>query len=290
MGALKECPRKYFYAIIQGLVPRAESVHLTFGLHYHAALERYDHARSQGATHEDAQLAAVAYALKATWDATLSRPWASTDPNKNRLTLVRTVVWYLEQFANDPMETIQLANGKPAVELSFRFELEQLTSSGEQYLWCGHMDRVVAFAGHNYIVDRKTTKATLNPEFFEKFSPDNQFSGYMVAGRIAYNIPLAGLIVDGAQVAVTFSRFLRGPVTRSEAQLDEWLKDIGVYLLQAEGYAKAVHWPMNDKSCGNYGGCPYREVCSKPPSVRAEWLPKLMQKRVWDPLQVRGDI
>ena len=39
LGTLKECPRKYQYSIMLGKQPREISVHLTFGLYYHAALE-----------------------------------------------------------------------------------------------------------------------------------------------------------------------------------------------------------------------------------------------------------
>lgn len=291
LGAFKECPRKYELSIIRGMVPRHESVHLTFGLHYHAALELYDHARAEGKSHDEATIAATRHALTATWDAAKGRPWASDDANKNRLTLVRSVIWYLEQFATDPLQTIILANGKPAVELSFRMELEyQAKITGEKFMLCGHLDRLAEFNGQTYIVDRKTSKNTIGSDFFDKFSPDNQFSCYSMATQVVYSLPTAGLIVDAAQVAVTFSRYQRGFVTRHQSQLDEWYRDLGYWLTVAQLCAQQAYWPQNDKSCGNYGGCPYRKICSKAPSVRDEWLNAEFVKRVWDPLLVRGDI
>lgn len=291
LGALKECPRKYQLSIIQGWVPRATSVHLTFGLHFHAALERYDHAKCDGKSHDEAQRIAVRYAMEATWDQKIGRPWISDDPNKNRFTLVRSVSWYLEQFADDPLETIVLANGRPAVELSFRMETSiQTRSVDERFMLCGHLDRLALFNGEPFIVDRKTTKTTISQDFFSKFSPDNQFSTYATGTKVVYALPVKGLIVDAAQVAVTFTRFQRGIVNRSESQLEEWYKDLHWWLMQAEAYATQEYWPMNDKSCGNYGGCPYRDICSKSPSTRDEWLRAKYDKRIWDPLQVRGDI
>ena len=47
-------------------------------------------------------------------------PMEFEDTIKTRFTLLRSVVWYLEQFENDPCETVILADGRPAVELSFR--------------------------------------------------------------------------------------------------------------------------------------------------------------------------
>ena len=288
LGALKTCPRLYEYTIIEGWTPRALSVHLAFGLYYHAALEAYDHAKFGGADHEQATLAAVRKALSDSWHG--NRPWNSDDKNKNRFTLIRTVVWYLEQFREDPAETVRLANGKPAVELSFRYETTYTTASGEPFLYCGHIDRLAKLGETIYVFDRKTTAHTIGQDFFRGFSPDNQFSGYALAGKLVYGLPVNGVIIDGAQVAVTFSRFLRGPSPRTEAQLDEWYTDLGYWLKLAQFYAANDHWPMNDKACGNYGGCAFRDICAKPAVVRAQWLQATYKKRTWDPLVVRGDV
>lgn len=293
LGALKTCPRKYYYEIVLGVTPRGANVHLTFGLLFHAALERYDHARTRGADHERATLLAVDYLMKTTWDATLGRPLAvlSEDPNKNRFTLVRTVVWYLTQFEHDPLETIILANGKPAVELSFRFETDHRASDGAPFIYCGHMDRFAKLNGEPYVVDRKTTKHTISESFFASFTPNNQFTGYVMGGRILMPDAPRKLIVDAAQIAVTFSRFERGIVERSEHQLSEWYEGLGYWLALAEGFARRNYWPMNEASCGNYGGCPFRQVCSaKTERVRDEFLRAGFVPRVWDPLQTRGDI
>lgn len=290
MGALKTCPQLYFYTIVQGWAPRAESVHLTFGLIFHAAIERYDHALAEGQSHEDATLIALAYTLETTWNKALGRPWLSDDKYKNRWTLVRTVVWYLDQFQNDPLETIILTNGRPAVELSARAQIGYVTAEGQPYLLCGHLDRLATLQGDTFIVDKKTSKSTLTPSFFEKFSPDNQFSTYATLARIAYATPVKGLIVDAAQVAIDFSRFGRQLIPRPEEVLDEWLVDLGWWLRQAEDFAKAGYWPKNDKSCNQYGGCPFREICSKSPVVREQWLEMGFVRRRWDPLVARGDI
>lgn len=291
LGALKTCPRFYQYSIVEGWQPRHISVHLTFGLHYHAALERYDHAKASGLSHEESEIKAIRYLLEVTWDKEKQRPWCSDDPNKNRFTLVRSVVWFLEQFKEESLKTVILANGKPAVELSFRFDSGVLTNStGETFLLCGHLDRLVEFQDKFFVADRKTSKSTLTQDFFDKFSPDNQFSLYTLAGHVVYSLPIEGLIVDGAQIAVTFSRFARGFSPRTKEQTEEWFKDFQFWVAQAEVYAKAEYWPMNDKACGNYGGCQYRGICSKSPKVRERWLQADFTKRVWDPLITRGDV
>lgn len=294
LGTLKECPRKYYYTMVLGYVPRAENVHLSFGQKYHAALETYDHERSAGKDHVAAMRAAVRRVLIDTrvelpgggW-----KPWDLGDPNKNRHTLLRTVIWYLEEFGeDDSIKTIQLHNGKPAVELSFRFETDFHSLGGESFLICGHLDRVGEFGGQTYIIDRKTTKNTISEDFFKKFRPDNQMSVYDLAGTVAFGIRTAGIIIDGAQIAVTFSRFLRGFTDRSDEDRAETYADFGYWVGQAEIHARNNYWPKNDKSCDNYGGCPFRPVCSKSESSRDLWLRGKYVKRTWDPLVIRGDI
>ena len=291
MGTFKECPQKYFYSIVEGWQPKATSVHLVFGQHYHKALERYDHSKARGATHDQACLDAMQQAMEDSWDYTLGKPWFSDHPQKNRYTLVRTVVWYLEQFKDDPFTTVILANGKPAVELSFRMELPFVAPTGVHFMLSGHLDRLAKMQdGEPFILDRKTTSSTISQDFFRKFTPDNQFSTYILAGNIVSEQPVKRLIVDAAQIAVTFSRFERGMVDRHPSVVNEWARDLGLWLGQASAFAMAGVWPKNDKSCNNYGGCPFRGVCSKPPETREQWLNADYTKRIWDPLQVRGDI
>jgi hypothetical protein len=290
MGALKECPRKYFYSIVCGYRPRELSVHLVFGLHFHAILESYDHAKARGLDHDQAMLVAVKVGMVLTWNKETGQPWRSDDTYKNRLTLMRSVVWYMDRFKDDPFQTVILDNGKPAVELSFRFETIHQSPEGVPFMWSGHLDRVARFNDDVWTLDRKTTKNQIDERFFAQFSPSNQMSGYTFAGKVAFHQPVKGVIIDAAQVLVTGTRFKRGFVNRDEAQLDEWMVDLGYYFKQATEYAQKAYWPMNDKSCGNYGGCQFLGICGKSPVVRDMWLQQAFFKRTWDPLQVRGDI
>ena len=98
LGTLKECPRKYYYSIVLGKQPRNISVHLTFGLLMHGGVERYHHGKARGEPHNDALDSALIWVLAETWNKELSRPWASGDSYKNRYTLLRTLVWYLDKY------------------------------------------------------------------------------------------------------------------------------------------------------------------------------------------------
>lgn len=304
LGLLKTCPRKYYYEIVEGWEPKATSVHLTFGLLLHKAREVYEHQKSAGAKHASALRGALRGALKATWNKDLSRPWISDHKFKNRFSLLRTIVWYLDAMGEeDALETLKLTNGKPAVELSFRFDSGYTSrATGEPFVFCGHLDRLAAFGGQAVISDIKTTGGTLDPKFFDSFSPDNQMSMYTLAGKIAFGQEVKQVVVDGVQIGVNFSRFQRGLVARPPSVLDEWYDAQGPWLQILEAFAirgeglkiadkdPSAGWPQNDKACGNYGGCAFRGVCSKAPGSRGAFLRAGFKRRVWDPLQVRGDI
>ena len=187
----------------------------------------------------------------------------------------------------DPAKTVQLANGKPAVELSFKLELETGPVGGVPYILCGHLDRVVEYAEGTYVMDRKTSSTTISSYYFDQFDPDNQMSLYTLASKVIYATPVKGVIIDAAQIAVGFTRFARGFTYRTETQLDEWLKDTKYWMDEAGDLAKHGHWPMNDKSCHKYGGCHFRSVCSKSPEMREVFLNSGFVKQPWNPLVPR---
>lgn len=292
LGEFKTCPRKYYYSIILGLQPKETSVHLTFGLLMHSSVERYHHHKAAGLSHDDAVSMAIGWMLKETWNSALKRPSLQGDTYKNRLTLLRTLVWYFDQYGdNDTLETVVLANGKPAVELSFSFDSGYRTRlTGEMVQFCGHLDRLAKLNGEVYIPDLKTTKSELSPYFWQQFNPNNQFGMYTLAGAVVYNQPVKGLIVDGAQVLVNSSRFARHMVAMDESRIAEWHRDAIWNVRLMEGCAEQAYWPQNDKSCGNYGGCPFLGICARPTHSRDAWLKSEFKPRVWDPLMRRGDI
>ena len=162
--------------------------------------------------------------------------------------------------------------------------------TGEPFTFCGHLDRLALMNDHAYVSDRKTTSHTISQQWFSQFTPHNQFSLYTLAGQVVWKQPIRGLVVDGVQIAVGFSRFERGIVSRDSAQLREWHADTVLQLELMEHYAEIGYWPQNDASCGNYGGCKFRGICGKTPGARQQWLDAEFRKRVWDPLTRRGDI
>lgn len=297
IGLFKECPRKYYYRMIEGWVPRYQNVHLIFGTLIHEGCEKYELAKAAGADHQQALRIAVKYVMNATWDYATGKPWNSEHKEKNRYTLVRTLVWYLDTYGErDRMVTVILNNGKPAIELTFQFNPhdfetgEPLTAlTGEEIQFAGHLDRMVDFEGGRYVSDRKTTQSNLGSAYFAQYTPNNQFSMYALAGRWYYDIDVEGVVCDVAQVKITFTRFERQTIYRTLPQLREWYADTKYWLALMGASAERNRWPQNDTACHHYGGCPYRPVCSRTPSARDTWLKLDYVQSQWDPSVARGD-
>jgi len=297
---LKDCPRKYALSRIMGY--QEESPHLTFGTIYHECQEIYKLALAEGESYQDSLRKAAKHSLEAsgqrsetideeTGEVTSAwLPWESDIPQKNRFTLVRSVIWWAEQFREEDtagtFKTVKLKDGSPAVEMPFHFDsgIANLLSSEGNYCFRGRLDEGVEHMNLLFIRDAKTTKSTLSPSYFEKFSPNNQMSLYSIVGKICLEEPVDGVMIDAAQVAVNFTRFGRGFAERTPGQLEEWIRDQEYWLRQNETFVKDQYWPQNDTACGKYGGCPFAKpflgaVCAKDPSVRIPFLNSNFKRR-----------
>jgi len=286
------CLRKYQYKMIDRWQPARKSVHLLFGGWYATALEDFHKAIAAGVDYEHAVCDVVHDALLATWEhetdehgdpiPETGQAWASDHNTKTRENLIRTIVWYLDQFKDDPCATVILSDGSAAVEHSFKLPVD------DDIILCGHLDRLVDYSGKLYVQDQKTTGSTISARFFEGFNPDTQMSLYTFAGKAIFNLPVKGVMIDGAQIAVGFTRFERGFTFRDDGQLAEWY-DNAMHTIELG--RTAVHnnyFPMNPSSCGNYGGCEFRFICARSPSVRPNFLAgEFTQGVQWNPLKER---
>src|SRR5439155_8108386 len=101
LGYFKRCPRLYYYKIVLGWNRKDESVHIRFGSEFHKALEEYEKFKIGGMKHQEAQREAVRNLLARTSD------WESDHVYKNRMNLLRTVVYYLDDYKDDLAKTIR---------------------------------------------------------------------------------------------------------------------------------------------------------------------------------------
>jgi hypothetical protein len=289
LNYLKRCPRLYEYIMIEGWQPRGENIHIRFGIELHKTLQDYEVYREEGHDHHRALCIVVWSLLTRIWEWE-PEPTSKSETLKSKRNLVRAVIWYLDKFSRetDPAKTYILQSGKPAVEVSFRFELDWGPTEDQPYLLCGHLDKVVNFNGDLFVMDHKTTTTTISDFYFDQFDPDNQMSLYSLAAQVVISSPVKGVIIDAIQVAEGFIRPVRSFTFRNDQRTEEWLNDLAYWLRQAEEFALQGYWPQNDTACDKYGGCKFRDVCRKAPHVREQFLKgNFVRGPGWNPLILR---
>lgn len=274
LGAFKTCPRYYYYTIIKGYQKPKIPPPLSFGILFHLGQELF-HKNRSSLSHDEA----IFQTIKSLSPRLIELEYPVPDTSRSPLTLIRSLVWHFDQFRDEPMKTVIL-NNRPAVELSFKFPL--FTYQGNQIFLSGHLDRLVSFQDDIWFMDYKTTKYALDDMFFSQFSPSNQIDLYTLAGKVVFSTEVVGGIIDGIQLSPNFNRFRRHLETRSPEQVDEFIEGTRVFIKQAHSFSSEGTWPKNETSCSRYGGCQFRDVCSKPESIRQLFL-KSFIKKSWDP-------
>ena len=267
----KACPRKYLYEVLLARGKPSDDPNLRFGSLIHAAKALYETNKARGADHNLALQGAFRFLLHETWDFARAKPGFTEDPLKNRSTLLRTFVWYIDQYREDSAETVILPSGKPAVEIQFEFDAGVLTKSGEQITFVGTLDRIVRFNGTLYVADTKTSS---NAKYLtaRNYTPDGQFSLYVTAASVCFGFETDGILLDGIEVGPNATSFRREFVPRPREVIEEWLDDARVHLRRLGEAFQRNEWPQNDSACGMYGGCRFRGVCGAKPNEREELL------------------
>lgn len=293
LGAFKTCRYKYFLSIVMGWTPKYTPDPLRFGILFHSAMENYERLRQKNLTHIEALKATVLQTLKDSGERNSEGrfiPWEAQKKERSRMSLIRSIIWFLDWQKTLPRKTLILPDGRPAVELSFKFSTGWKTSDGEPIFICGHLDKMLQFPDETiYVNDYKTTTIQLSQKFFEKFSPDNQMSLYTIASQIVFDIPASGVLISGIQLQTYTSEFKDGFALRTKGQNEEWLEDTRHTIQDAEKCAKEGNWPMNDTACDMYGGCKFRDVCSQDPKSRQAHLERDFKREMWDCTVERGD-
>ena len=280
LGEAKQCWRKYYYKIIRRLVRKGSNAAIDFGTLAHKALNVFYKRQADGVGYERNLVETLREILP------VAMHQLPSDVPQNPQSLCRFVVWFLDKYERSGMGAKTLVlQGHPATELSFEFPSGfAAQSTGEDITLFGTIDRLCTMQGKVYPRDLKTTKRALGSHFADSFSPDNQFSLYMLAVRMFFNLPSDEMLLDGAQIGQNFVRFQTDLVPRPSGVLDEWLGSLPFWLNQLEACASSAQWheqngsqpelayPQNDKACSMYGGCQFRKVCSRSPSQREHLL------------------
>lgn len=307
LSTILECPQRYKLKIIEGWRSKSPgiAIALGFGILVHTGVEEYHRGRAAGLSYGDAVYRALQqvinkedngvnlYSLLPTQkDIETAKEAEDEDEEgslrnakvRTRYHLWRALVWYFEQYRNDPMEVVQLADGKPAVEHSFRVGVGKALSDGTEILLAGHLDKLVRFNGSLFVSDVKTTKF-ISRFYFNMFDLSHQMTGYTLGGKLAFAEPVEGVLIDAIELQIGGVKFSRGFTHRTESQLNEYRDLLGYVGSLAERFYHEDYYPLNTAACMF---CEFKDVCRQPPELRHGYLNYLFEKaEAWNPLKSR---
>jgi len=280
--SLGRCQRYYKLNNLEGWrkVSRSKDPAAPWGSAFHDVIEVYDRAQFDGRKKSDALRLAMAEALTNKHHLIdVFAPPAGENSDESRIdatrtlqTLVRALIWYHEHYLEDNLVTLPAPDDSDSLEMRFQVPIPTHIADIPEYSISGRIDRFVSLYDEIYVLDRKTTKKTLNKWYFEPYHHDLQAKIYTWVFRRCFNIPVEGFMVDAIQTTVGHTAFQRYAVRTSESELDEIEEFLGHTLKQAKEMADKQEYMPNFASCGNFGGCEFLGICGKAPPLRETYL------------------
>ena len=253
------CPRLYKLSNLLGYKLKMYAPVTGFGSAVHDGFEVLDRCKFEKKNKEEAVLEAVTHIIKKCGE-DLNR---SADKARGLEAAMRTIVWRAEEYWEDTLKIATMPNGAPCLEQRF-----EVPFGVQGHRLSGRIDKIVELDNRLYLCDTKTTKTSLTDLYFRNFQPNNQIYAYIWAARNILGLDIAGFIVDAVQTGVNFCRFNRSIFNVSQPSIDEWYTDVQYAIGLADAYSINKYYPANFTSCGNYGGCKFREVCAESPEHR----------------------
>ena len=281
LSTFSSCPRLYNLTNLQGYRMKAFGMVTGFGSAIHDAFEILDNAKCTNKSKKEAVRSAVIYILK-----NYAKDFKQVEDKARGLeAALRVIVWRAEEYWEDNIKIARMPDGTPCLEQ--RFEIP-FGNTGKRF--SGRIDKIVEFENNLYLCDTKTTKASLSDSYFRMYQPSNQVYAYLWAARNILGLDVRGFIIDAVQTGVHFCRFNRAVFNVNQSSLVEWYNDAQYSLSVAETYHAHSYYPANFTSCGNFGGCKFREVCSEPPEHRSIILREDFEVRLHDDLVRDGEV
>jgi hypothetical protein len=260
---LLRCGKYYDYGNLKGMRLALPPSATYFGHAVHHGFEILEEAKFHGKSKEEAVEEAVLEIIKEYGEGLRQ----STDTARTLASTLRAIVWRGEEYWDDPLEVVAMPDGKPAVEVRFEAPLDFVDGP---FRLSGRIDKIVQHNDDLYLVDIKTTKKVTNSYFFDGFMPSTQVYGYLWVAREILGLPVRGFVIDAVQTLVESTRFGRSTFDVSEDQIREWKTMVGGALNELER-SDGV-FAHNYASCGNFGGCTYRQICAQPEFLRQTYI------------------
>ena len=268
----KECEVKYYLSYEKAYRPHGTSPALAFGSAWGAAM---DTMWAVGSSNPDAPNETVAGLAH---EAFLSS-WIERDmpmgQDLQALILEGSRQWQARNPAIAETMLINYATRRlPVIRKMELLEVEKpfavpIDSDNPRLFYVGKMDKVYRdkTQGGVYGIDHKTSSAyrvggPFQYGFLNSFSPNSQMDGYLYYLRYKYGTEARYIYIDAALVHKTHhAAFEMLPVHRTLEQLNKWLQDTVEYTKRIARAHEQDVFLANTRSCHNYTGCQYLDIC-----------------------------
>lgn len=219
--------------------------------------------------------------------------WYPIDPAKDRVQLLRAIVWYTEEVKGGPFKIVSYLErdeeGKEEhtalVEIPWRIDFIRI---GEEVVQlAGNCDAIKTPDGLGaeaevYTCDYKTTRSALTGMYFSQFEPNVQVGVYgSCTPRVVPDLPVAGVLIEAIQTLQSGVRFSSRVFRFTDAQVADFTNDLEHWIGQAYEYARKGHWPRNQSACRL---CGYKDVCSRESASQNVYLEANFERNYWNPL------
>lgn len=295
LSALMCDPLTYHWRYNMGWRIPGTALALLWGTLWHEGVGRLHAAWEAGTPRDEAVRSTVAYVLAAAkregLDAIAAEAPDKERKTKNAFTLARALVWYDCEWRGQ-YRTYRLDDGTLAIEHRFCVPLldrdgNQLTAStGEGYWLSGSMDQVVVDeVGRMWLLERKTTGNTMGLAFWSKYNPSPQVNTYAAVGARLFGDKVAGVMLEGLQTAVGFSRFDWHEVTRTPGCHAAWMDTVVWWVRLAERLAVEDKWIQAVNLAYPYHATTFKRIFQAPAHLWEQLLAMHCERgEIWNPL------
>lgn len=249
------CPRKFYWRYIRQLVPKHyKPAPLNFGSAIHEAMRIW---------YAEQDIDGAIEIFHKIWEDRFG------DDKRTHEKGEKILKKYAETYPKEPFEII----GEP--EMGFTVDLE-----GNEYV--GRFDLVIEWNGEMYVLDHKTS-SRMGYNYFHRYRPDFQMTGYTWAAEQVFDRPCAGVMINVLYFTKTKIDFFRDTSPRMPHEKQEFVTYATNRManIKARNPDRMKDWEQKWVACTDWGTCQFRELCI---SAEPERLVPLMFKvEPWDP-------
>ena len=278
----RKCARLYYFTHVRFWKPIGPKLDLVFGSSWHAAMDVI-WAGAKTPDKESPALIDRAYdAFTETWtELGLPHPDEISPDDLDFFTPKTPQIAH--EMLYEYWDARQHIFKDPSFEL---IDIERpfavpLDPNDETLWYIGKLDKIFRFRNQVVIGEHKSTRSykkdgPFRSEYVDGFDPNSQVDGYLFAQHDMFSgtNKIGGVWIDAALAHKSVhDGFMFIPIEKKIEHLDAWLWETHYYIDQLEGNLEVLEersaadtsymaaFPKNTDSCGNFGGCPYRDIC-----------------------------